>query len=180
MEEQNILKTELKNFMDEMKKYMTDNNLNDDGFMKNLCDDIYISYRTFDTKFGAMYNAARQSSQGAQRCYTVNHTPDESNEPFRGGCCAQPKLTRQTNAPLTVNLWGITSTSSPFDDLTEDGHRVTFDDMNHTVSNFEDSPYLTPCATQVMRELSTGTTCDMFAQSKNYISDESDTDIDDM
>ena len=182
MEEQNMLKTELKNFMDEMKKYMTDNNLNDDGFMKNLCDDIYISYRTFDTKFGAMYNAARQSSQGAQRCYTVSHTPDESNEPFRGGCCAQPKLTRQTNAPFTVNLWGSTSTSSQFDnlnndDLTEDGHGVTFDDMNHTVSNFEDSPYLTPCATQVMRELSTGTTCDMFVQSKNNLDDDDEEDM---
>ena len=182
MEEQNTLKTELKNFMDEMKKYMTDNNLNDDGFMKNLCDDIYISYRTFDTKFGAMYNAARQSSQGAQRCYTVSHTPEESNEPFRGGCCAQPKLTRQTNAPFTVNLWGSTSTSSQFDnlnndDLTEDGHGVTFDDMNHTVSNFEDSPYLTPCATQVMRELSTGTTCDMFVQSKNSLDDDGDEDM---
>jgi len=169
MEEQNMLKTELKNFMDEMKKYMTDNNINSDGFMKNLCDDIYISYRTFDTKFGAMYNTARQSSQGAQRCYTVSHTPDESNESFRGGRCAQPKLTRQTNAPLR----GSTPTSYSFDnlnnDLTEDG-----DDMNHTVSNFEDSPYLTPCATQVMRELSTGTTCDMFGQSKNFISDDSD------
>jgi len=169
MEEQNMLKTELKNFMDEMKKYMTDNSLNDNGFMKNLCDDIYISYRTFDTKFGAMYNTARQSSQGAQRCYTVSHTPDESNESFRGGRCAQPKLTRQTNAPLR----GSTPTSYSFDnlnnDLTEDG-----DDMNHTVSNFEDSPYLTPCATQVMRELSTGTTCDMFGQSKNFISDDSD------
>jgi len=33
--------------------------------------------------------------------------------------------------------------------------------------NFEDSPYLTPCATQVMRELSTGTTCDIFEQSKD-------------
>jgi len=77
MEEQNMLKTEMKNFMDEMKKYMSDNNLNNDGFMKNLCDDIYISYRTFDTKFGAMYNASRQSSQGSQRIYTVSHTPHE-------------------------------------------------------------------------------------------------------
>jgi hypothetical protein len=164
MEEQNMLKTKLKSFMDEMKKYMTDNNLNDDGFMKNLCDDIYISYRTFDTKFGAMYNAARQSSQGAQRCYTVSHTPEE---PFRGSCCPKPKLTRQINA----TLWVSTLTSSPFDDLTEDGN-----DMNHTVSNFEDSPYLTPCATQVMREISTGTTCDMFVQSKNSLDDDSDED----
>lgn len=187
-EEQNMLKTELKKFMDEMKKYMTDNNLNDDGFMKNLCDDIYISYRTFDTKFGAMYNAARQSSQGAQRCYTVSHTPEESNEPFRGGCCAQPRLTRQTNDPATLSLYNgnppfLSNDFDEFDnlnndDLTEDGHGVTFDDMNHTMSNFEDTPYLTPIATQLMREMSNGnSTCDLFSQSKNNNSDDEEDNI---
>jgi hypothetical protein len=142
--------------------------------MKNLCDDIYISYRTFDTKFGAMYNASRQSSQGTQRIYNVSHTPSEIPRGLN-----RTTLTRQTNAPINFNLSDSPPTSL-FDNLnilTENEHG---DDMNHTVSNFEDSPYLTPCATQVMRELSTGTTCDMFAQSKNYISDESDTDIDDM
>ena len=175
MEEQNMLKTELKNFMDEMKKYMTDNNLNNDGFMKNLCDDIYISYRTFDTKFGAMYNASRQSSQGTQRVYTVSHTPDEIPRGYKG--LNRPKLTRQTNAP-TVNLWGSTPSVSPFDNLSENGLEISVDDMAHVVSNFEDSPYITPTSTQVMREISTGTTCNIFSQSKNYISDESDTDID--
>jgi AraC-like DNA-binding protein len=181
MEEQNMLKTELKNFMDEMKKYMTDNNLNNDGFMKNLCDDIYISYRTFNTKFGAMYNASRQSSQGTQRVYTVSHTPDVISSGNNRGL-RRPVLTRQTNAP-TVNLWGSTPTVSPFDnldtdDLSENELEISVDDMSHVVSNFEDSPYITPTATQVMREISTGTTCDIFAQSKNYISDDSDTDID--
>lgn len=175
IEEQNMLKTELKNFMDEMKKYMTDNSLNSDGFMKNLCDDIYISYRTFDTKFGAMYNTSRQSSQGTQRIYTVSHTPNQIQRGLN-----RTTLTRQTNAPLTVNLWGSTSTSSPFDDLSENELDISVDvdddDMTHVLSNFEDSPYLTPCATQVMRELSTGTTCDMFAQSKNYISDDDEED----
>ena len=167
MEEQNILKTELKKIMDEMKKYMTDNNLNDDGFMKNLCDDIYISYRTFDTKFGEMYNAARQSSQGAQRCYTVSHTPEESNEPSGGRTLRQHRLTRQTNAPVTLSLYNGNIPSFPsnhFDEFNEFN-----DDMNHTMSNFEDTPYLTPNATQLMREISKTRDlfCDLFAQSKN-------------
>jgi AraC-like DNA-binding protein len=168
-----MLKIELKNFMDEMKKFMEDNNLNDDGIMKNLCDDIYISYRTFGTKFGAMYNAARQTSQGTQRLYTVSHTPDEENEVLR-----RPRLTRQTNAPRTVNLYSSSSLPSPFPDLCDDLTQVGnhFDDMAHVLSNFEDSPYLTPLATQVMREISVGTTCDLFAQSKNYISDDDDDD----
>jgi len=169
MEEQNMLKTEMKDFMDEMKKYMYDNSLNDDGFMKNLCDDIYISYRTFGTKFGEMYNNARQTSQGTQRCYTVSHTPDESD---RGGVLRLPKLTRQTNAPGTFTYNGIVH-PFPSDISTENGQGVTFDDMNHEVSNFEDTPYLTPSATQVMREISCGnSTCDLFAQVKNNFDDD--------
>jgi hypothetical protein len=171
VDEQHMLKIELKNFMDEMKKFMADNNLNDDGIMKNLCDDIYISYRTFGTKFGAMYNAARQTSQGTQRLYTVSHTPDEETEDLR--LLRRPRLIRQTNSPRTLNLYG-NNLPSPFpnlcDDLTQVGNH--FDDMSHVLSNFEDSPYLTPSATQVMREISVGTTCDLFAQSKNYSSDE--------
>jgi AraC-like DNA-binding protein len=166
MSEQNKLKTEMKNFMNEMKKYMADNNLNDDGFMKNLCDDIYISYRTFDTKFGEMYNTARQTSQGNQRFYTVTHTPEET--------CETPTqrhipLTRQTNSQTTLNLYDIQSSSQDVD----------LDDvMNHVLSNFEDSPYLTPGATQVMIEISHDTNCELFAQSKNNNS--CDTELEDI
>ncbi len=161
MSEQNKLKTEMKSFMNEMKKYMEDNNLNNDGVMKNLCDDIYISYRTFDTKFGEMYNIARQTSQGNQRYYTVTHTPLETSMPRHN------LLTRQTNSQTTLNLYDI-QYSSPVD----------LDDfMNHVLSNFEDSPYLTQGATQVMMEISNDTNCDLFAQSKNNNS--CDTEIED-
>ena len=169
MSEQNKLKTEMKTFMNEMKKYMADNNLNNDGFMKNLCDDIYISYRTFDTKFGEMYNTARQTSQGNQRYYTVTHTPEET---FRAPKPRHNLLTRQTNSPATLNLYDNRSSSS-VDDLDD-----LDDSMNHVLSNFEDSPYLTPGATQVMMEISNDTNCDLFAQSKNNNS--CDTELEDI
>ena len=73
--EENVIKQCLRTFMKEMKKYMKDNNLTEDKFMKNLCDDIFICYRTFNTKFGNMYVNARQSSQGSQRYYAVRETP---------------------------------------------------------------------------------------------------------
>jgi hypothetical protein len=81
-EEEQILKQKLRSFIEELKKYMEDNNLKHDKFLKNLCDDIYISYRTIGTKYGSMYTAARQTSQGTQRCYTVSQTPDENEEPI--------------------------------------------------------------------------------------------------
>lgn len=184
--EQELLKTEMKNFMSEMKKYMEDNNLNNDGFMKNLCDDIYISYRTFGTKFGAMYNTARQTSQGTQRCYTVSHTPDENDRNYSRHSMRQPRLMRQTNAP-TVNLYSNNNNQTySFDDLLDNSQStrlVTFDDddddMEHVISNFQDTPYLTPTATQLMREISNGNdACDAFAQSKNnYESEEEEENI---
>jgi hypothetical protein len=82
-------------------------------------------------------------------------------------------LTRQTNALSLPD-------DDDFDDdgLTENTRLVTFDDMNHTVSNFEDTPYLTPTATQLMREMSSGnSTCDLFAQSKNDDDDDEEDNI---
>lgn len=69
-------KNTLREFLEEMKQYMRSNDLNDDCFMVNLCDDIYICHRTFGTRYGTMFTSARQASQGSQRGYTVSNTPD--------------------------------------------------------------------------------------------------------
>jgi len=60
------LKSKLKELMVNMKKYMDDNNLRDDLFMKMLTDDIFTAYTTFGTAYGHMYVASRQSSQATQ------------------------------------------------------------------------------------------------------------------
>ena len=121
-----------------MKKFMTENGLEDDKLMKNLCDDIYISLRTIGTQHGVMYSCARQTSQGTQRCYTVSHTPeDDNNNELR-----QFPLIRQTN-----KLYSST------EDLLKE--HMTTDITHHQVSAFEDSPFLSPSAAQVMRDIST-------------------------
>ena len=57
---------------------MDDNNLNDDKFMKNLCDDIYISYESIGTKFANMFINSRQTSQGKQRLTTISSITDRN------------------------------------------------------------------------------------------------------
>lgn len=141
-----VLRNALRGFIDEMKQFMTDRQLMDDNFMRNLCDDIYICYRTFGTKYGTMYATSRQASQGNQRCYTVNHTPDEVNQrlPRSGGFPPPPKLRRSVAATL------------PLDVDIDDDWREKEDALEHSVSGFVNSPYRTPSAAYVMRVLSNG------------------------
>ena len=174
-EEDEQMKSSLREFIEEMKKYMKDNNIENDKFMKNLCDDIYICYRMFGTRFGTMYTTARQTSQGTQRGYTVNHTPEDQIQKISlTRNIRPPRLSRQTNnaahniiftdsGPEGVGINEVIPYSASDDD-------DTFDDLHHVVSNFEDAPYLTPCATQLMRDMSVGTAgCDVFSQTTNNI-----------
>ena len=77
IEENEKLTNNMKNLLKEIKDYMIENDVNDDVFMKNLCDDIYITFKTFNTKYGSMYSCSRQTSQGTQRCYNVSTIPSE-------------------------------------------------------------------------------------------------------
>lgn len=146
-EEKKALKLKLANFLEEIKKYMTDNHLEEDKVLKNLCDDIYICYRTFGTKFGAMYCTARQTSQGTQRQYTVSSlgfTDDNANVTIR-------RNRRVLRPPGIPTLQRMTNNVVDFNDIPDEFELPV---MEHTLSDFADTPYLTPQATQVMREIS--------------------------
>ena len=154
-EEETDLKQKLREFFEKIKKYMADNNLNDDSFLKNLCDDIYISHRTLGTTYGVMYNTARQTSQGAQRCYTVSHTPQQDEEITHPNYInthttifRAPRMLRQTNHFHTPNLFSATTNYDNNIDLQNP------DELNHNLSCFDDTPYLTPTATRLMRDVS--------------------------
>jgi uncharacterized protein YegL len=140
-EEEKSLKEELKTFIAEMKQYMSDKGLTNDGFMKNLCDDIYICYKTLGNRFGAMYVAARQTSQGAQRAYTVRHTPDDDDINF---------IDNNNNNYVNNNtIWpqrGYLNASN-IDDQEE---------LHHELSDFSEAPYVTPTSAGLMREISCG------------------------
>jgi hypothetical protein len=73
--EKELLKVNTKKLLDELIAYMKNNDLTNDDFYKNLCDDLTISLETMTTRYGVMYSSARQVSQGSQRAHTVNHCP---------------------------------------------------------------------------------------------------------
>lgn len=66
-------KLELVFFFKKMKKYMKKNNLLQNKFWKMLLDDIYITFKTFNTSGSYMYSSSRQISQGSQTTYAVNN-----------------------------------------------------------------------------------------------------------
>lgn len=161
--EEITIKRNLRKFIEEIKNYMNENNMEDDKFMKNLCDDIYICYMTFDTKFAGMYTCARLTSQGTQRCYTVSHTPEATQDLYSTNPI---KLTRQTNQPTRMFDFDLIQQ----EDL-ENNDSFELDDLQHSVSDFRNTPYLTPSSTQVMRDISIGT------QKYNYVYENNSIDL---
>lgn len=144
----NTLKKKLLNLFEEIKKHMNNYDLNEDKFLKNLCDDLYVSYCTFGTKHGAMYSAARQTSQGSQRCYTVNNTPhynDLRRNNRRRFSHSNHYLDVDTDLDLSLDIDIINDINN---------NNNNYDILNHTVSNFNNTPYLSSTATQVMRDIS--------------------------
>jgi hypothetical protein len=76
------LKSKLKELMVNMKKYMDDNKLRDDLFMKMLTDDIFTAHTTFGTAYGHMYVASRQTSQATQGIHNNTVTVEYDNFPM--------------------------------------------------------------------------------------------------
>jgi hypothetical protein len=139
-EEEKKLRDKLTHFLEDLKKYMNENNLKDDIFWKNLCDDIYITFRTFGTRFGAMFVTARQTNQGTQRCTTVGNSIDTINNTK----IPTLKLPRLKKNDLYIND----------DEYIVDENRDCFYSVDHELSDIGNTPYLTPSSTQMMREIS--------------------------
>jgi hypothetical protein len=70
------IKKELQDLFKEIQLYMKENDLTDDGLLKMLCDDIYVTNKSLDSANSNMYVSARQTSQGRHRSYNIGKTID--------------------------------------------------------------------------------------------------------
>ncbi len=164
------IKQRMDDLFNEMKKYISDDikavsDEKNKKFIKNLCDDIYITRKTFGSTYGIMFSCARQTSQGTQRCYTVNTTPSATFAPNMfdinadEGNLSPTKLRRQSNS----------SSSDSLQMFKLDEEITPMNEDDYVVSNFEDTPYLTPTATHLMRTINT-----QEADNDFYISDDNE------
>ena len=69
---------EVQAFYRKIKKFILENNLEDDVFMKVLCDDIYTSYKTVGRESSATFTVMRQRAHARDMVYRV--ATDELNE----------------------------------------------------------------------------------------------------
>ena len=73
------IKKQIRDYFEEIKKYIEQYNLQDDLFMKKIQDDVYILYKTYGTHYFELYSAARQRSQGNQNVCTATQMDDLDN-----------------------------------------------------------------------------------------------------
>jgi von Willebrand factor type A domain len=107
----------LRHIFRNMRKFMRENDLNEDPFMKVLCDDIIITFQTIGTYKSNYYSSARQSSQGRQRTYNVTTNDSFEDDQLLGararnhihrlnamdnilGAPRPRRLVRQTTGPM--------------------------------------------------------------------------------
>lgn len=62
----------------EIYGYMKKNDLLEDSFMRNLCDDLCITYKNIGTDIGNMFILSRYTSQGRQQTYSMTPDKDET------------------------------------------------------------------------------------------------------
>jgi hypothetical protein len=130
----NKIKNELKQFFEELKNYISNNNLKDDILLQNLCDDIYICHRTLGTQLGNMFSISRGNSQGQQRAYHATHVPN------------------------THNIYRTANRTPNYNDINYNENENDETELYHEVSDSTHTPYRSQTMTQVMRSVTTSDT----------------------
>ena len=67
--DKNKFKKKVQEFYNKMKQYMRENNLEQDTFMKVLCDDVYTCYKTTGSENVATHTVMRQRAQAKELSY---------------------------------------------------------------------------------------------------------------
>ena len=180
-EKKKIIKKEMEELLNDIKKYMEEHNETSYGaLLKLLCDDIYVTIKTFHVRKYSVYSKSRQSSQGRQNIYTVtniNHIDNNFNSDDEDEYTTinnSPKYVNNIHIPRprrvpqttirTVDLFDIMNDDIKFlENINESIIDIDYMDIEDSVdiesntiidkyefSQMENSPFLTPTTLDLM------------------------------
>jgi hypothetical protein len=140
-EETKTMKKTLKHFHSLLLDFIKDNHLENDPFIKTLCDDIYIAHKTVGTQYAAMFTTARQTSQGRQQAYN---------------CLSIDDIETDYNKQYNTFNNNIFKSFNPINNPNNNPNNNTCDDdiNNYTVSMNALSPYTSDGVVTLMRDVS--------------------------
>jgi bifunctional DNase/RNase len=142
------LKEELKVFLNILLDYVTLHKKEKDLFLRTLCDDMYIAFKTINSSKGSMFVNSRQTSQGRQQTYSAksNFETDSSQLPLN-----PPQLQRG------ITLCSYRSHINQQEPESEPNPLVLdCDDIKYSMRQDDDSAYASLGVVQMMREVSIG------------------------
>lgn len=164
------LKEELKTFLNFLLDYVTLHNKEKDLFLRTLCDDIYIAFKTFDSSKAAMFVNSRQTSQGRQQTYSVKSNfvdePETHQKPIHRPMPMPMSLSCPLDFDLDLDLLppvpALTRSKSLFAYRTHINQPDKNDDIKYTITQDDDSAYASLGIIKMMRDVSIGPKPDLL------------------
>jgi len=160
-----VTQSNISKLFDEIKKFMNDQDLTEDLFMKQLLDDLSITHQSFSNPQMGAFGVSRQISQGQQRAYNVVNVQAAMATPAHIPFSGFPM--RQTSCPVQPNWTPPQSQSrdAPFPSCFQEPHS-TLDPINecasddismHSLSQQNVSCYTSPQLLHTMSRVQQGT-----------------------
>jgi hypothetical protein len=110
-----FMKKEIEEVLNNLKKYISENNLNDDLLLKSLHDDLWIVLNTEGTKLNQMFLTARSNSNGKQLSYNINKIPNINiGFHFNSMLLSREPVNKMNSTPKQLEI--MRSCSQPIDD----------------------------------------------------------------
>jgi hypothetical protein len=155
-------KNDIRDLFRKMKEYMRSTDMLGDTVMKQLCDDLYITYKNLGEVNGEMYASARYNSQGRQQNHNITTPRSASTQTTQvDRFDFTPRFERQNKC--TINYITPLQNPSDLEDIfTGFGQEPSIprisrreDDIDlHDMSTDPVSCFASQSATQTMRSLS--------------------------
>jgi tmRNA-binding protein len=109
-----FMKTEIEELLNNLKQYMLEMDLKDNGLLNSLHDDLWIVLNTDGTKISKLFLTARSNSNGKQLSYNIHKLPNQITGFHFNKLLSREPVNRDNSTPKQLEI--MRSCSQPMDD----------------------------------------------------------------